>query len=60
MAKEMIECSNCWKLIEKKGVRTMCIKCTNLALKIRAEQKRQTEEYKQYQKEWRAKKEGLI
>jgi Zn finger protein HypA/HybF involved in hydrogenase expression len=52
MAKEMIECSNCGKLIEKKVNRTMCIKCTNVWNKIQAEKRRATQEYKEYYKEY--------
>lgn len=57
----MIECSNCGKLIEKKVNRTMCIKCRNLMDKIRQEQIRQTQEFKEIAKiKYRAKKEGLL
>ena len=48
----MIECSNCGKLIEKKWVRTMCIRCTNIWNKIQAEQRRATQAYKDYQKNY--------
>lgn len=51
----MIECSNCGKLIEKKVNRTMCIKCTNVWNKIQAEQRRATQEYKEYQKNYKRK-----
>lgn len=61
MAKEMIECSNCWKLIEKKWIRTMCIRCRNLADKIRMEAIRQTQEFKEIaHAKYMAKKRGLI
>lgn len=58
---KLIPCSNCGKMIEQKWVRTMCIKCRNLADHIRQEQIRQTAEFKEVAKIKRqAKKEGLI
>lgn len=48
-------------MIEKKWVRTMCIRCRNVADKIRMEAIRQTEEFKEIARlKYRAKKEGLI
>ena len=58
---KLIPCSNCGKMIEKKWVRTMCIRCRNVADKIRMEAIRQTEEFKEIARlKYRAKKEGLI
>ena len=47
---EMIHCKNCNKLIEKKGQRTLCIHCRNLADKIRIAERNHSEKEKEYQK----------
>ena len=58
MKKVMIQCQNCWKSIEKKGTRTLCIACTNIKDKIRIAERNQSPEYKAYQKMRRERKKG--
>lgn len=50
--KTYINCEDCGKLIEMKGRRTRCIKCSNIRDKKIAEERRQTEENKEYMKKW--------
>lgn len=43
----LIQCKNCGKTIEKKGQRTLCIRCRNLADKLRIAERIRTDEYKE-------------
>ena len=57
---EYIYCSNCNKKIEKKGNRTLCIRCRNLADKIRIAERNQSDSYKEYQKQYHLKQKGSL
>lgn len=60
-----IQCQSCWKEIEKKGNRVLCIKCSNKRDKEIAKQRRATQESKDYHKEynhnrWKEKREASL
>lgn len=42
----LIKCAKCWREIESKMGRTLCIRCTNQRYKEEAEQRRNNPEYK--------------
>jgi hypothetical protein len=42
-----VNCEHCWKLIEQKMGRTLCIRCTNQKYKEAAAERRHNPEYKQ-------------
>ena len=51
MKVEYINCEACWKLIQKRNQRTLCIACTNARSKEMAAARRNTVEYKEHYKQ---------